>query len=96
MRFRNNNGGEFDMKEFYLENAIIHLRTWVETPQQNAIVERKYQRILNVGRALKFKKWHFVKVLEQPCFKQLHISLIGPNSIIKSQKPLWDFVQKQI
>lgn len=49
------NGGEFDMKRFYMQKEIIHQRTYAETPQQNAIVERKHGHILNVARALKFQ-----------------------------------------
>jgi hypothetical protein len=39
---RSDNGFEFDMVNFYMAKGVIHHRTCVETPQQNAIVERKH------------------------------------------------------
>ena len=33
---RSDNGGEFNLKDFYAKNGIIHHRTWVETPKQNS------------------------------------------------------------
>lgn len=46
---RSDNGGEFNLKDFYYKKGIVHQKTCVGTPQHNAIVERKHQHILNVA-----------------------------------------------
>lgn len=50
---RSDNGPELNILSFYAENGILHQKSYVETPQQNGIVERKHHHILNVARCLK-------------------------------------------
>ena len=51
---RSDNGTEFYLRDFFHINGILHQLSCVDT-QQNAIVERKHQHILNVVRALLFQ-----------------------------------------
>ena len=56
---------EFNMYKFFDSKGILHQRSYVETPQQNGIVERKHQHILNVTQAIMFQSnlpkhfWNF-------------------------------------
>ena len=54
---RSDNGSEFHMKDFFSNQGIIHQLSCVETSQQNAIVERKHQHLLNVARSLRFQSY---------------------------------------
>lgn len=49
---RSDNGTEFKMGDLCVKKGILHQFNCVETPEQNARVERKHQHILSVARAL--------------------------------------------
>ena len=51
---RSDNGREFTMTYYFNSKGIAHQTTCNETPEQNGIVERKHQHLLNVTRALLF------------------------------------------
>lgn len=52
---QNKQRSKFAMINFFNIHDIIHQRTYVDNPQQDGIVERKHQHILNTARALKFQ-----------------------------------------
>lgn len=49
---RTDNGTEFQLDDLCRTKSIIHQFSCVETPQQNARVERKHQHILGIAKAL--------------------------------------------
>jgi len=84
---RSDNGPEFIIPQFYASKGILHQTSCVETPQQNARVERKHQHILNITRALLFQSylpknfWSYVVV---------HVVFIMnrvPSPILNNQTP---------
>ena len=84
---RTDNGVEFVMKDFFASKGILHQTSCIETPEQNGVVERKHQHILNVTRSLLFHSklpanfWNFAV--------QHAVFLINciPTPLLKNETP---------
>lgn len=53
--FRSDNVKELEFIDYFVEQGVMHQYSCVERPQQNSVVERKYQHLLNVTRSLYFQ-----------------------------------------
>lgn len=91
---RSDNSQEFMMHDFYLAKGILHQTTCVESPQQNGIVERKHQHILNVARALFFQSHLPHSLWSYAIAHSIHIINRLPTPLLHNKSP-YEILHKQ-
>jgi hypothetical protein len=91
------------MKDYFSTQDTIHQLSCVKTSQQNAIVERKHQHLLNVARALRLLShlpltfWadcilitaHIINIILTPCF----LSNKSPHELLYSVIPSYSHLK---
>jgi hypothetical protein len=85
---RSDNGTEFiTLSDFLLSKGILHQKSCVETPQQNGVVERKHQHILNVARSLSFHSQIPISMWNFSIQHAVHIINRLPSPMLKFKCP---------
>jgi hypothetical protein len=86
--FRSDNGGEFiSLRSFFQDNGVIFQHSYVYTPQQNRVVERKHRHILQVARALKFHAQLPSQFWGECALTAVHIINQLPSPVISFKTP---------
>lgn len=67
--------------------AILHQTSFPHTPQQNRVVERKYTRILNIARAIKFQSYLPIKYWGLCVKDTIYLMNRLPSSFLSGKSP---------
>jgi len=75
------------MPSFYSSKGIIHQTSCVETPQQNGVVERKHQHILNIARSLMFQSYFPLSFCSFSVSHVVHLINMLPTTNLNNHFP---------
>lgn len=89
LRLQSDNGGEFlSFKSFLESNGLSHRFTYPHTSQQNGIVERKHQHIVDTGLALLSQSNMPLKYWDEAFANVVYLINRLPTPILNHLSPL--------
>lgn len=97
---RSDNGLEFEMTNLCHQKGIVHHKSCVYMPQQNSVVERKHQHILNVARSFIFEAqpslffWSNCVLTGVHIINKLPVAMLqncSPFELLFHQKPIYTY-----
>lgn len=93
---RSDNAPELKFVDFYKNKGIVSYHFCPETPEQNSVVERKHQHILNVDRALMFQSHVPLELRGQCVLTAVFIINRLPTHLLKNKSPFEVLTSKRV
>ncbi|KZV44012.1 hypothetical protein F511_31187 [Dorcoceras hygrometricum] len=81
------NACELSLTEYLQTQGTLHQFSCVETPQQNSVVERKHQHILNIARALYFQSQVPNNFWSECVLTATYMMNRTPSPLLQNQSP---------